>query len=91
MCPRKFTLRKLKWMADGKREHDYDVAISTITYLGDSFAGEFKPGSANPIRNQRTEELIRSSGRDSGKEGFMVLGMMLERMVKEAEANGESI
>jgi len=47
-------------MADGKREHEYDVAISLACYVNNSLSGTFKPDSANPVRNQQREAVPAS-------------------------------
>lgn len=63
MNPRPYTLRRLKWMADGKREHSYDVAIAQTLYIRTIWNGQrFDPFHANPyspgvvIEDTRSDE-----------------------------------
>lgn len=38
-------------MADGKRGHDYEVAIDQVCMLAESFNGNFNPARWNPYKN----------------------------------------
>lgn len=82
MNPRPYTLRTLKVMADGKREHEYDVAINLAIWVNQSLFGSFKPGNANPVRKQFTERLIQEQAdKTKGKEAFALLGVGLKLLV----------
>jgi hypothetical protein len=39
-------------MADARREHEYDVALATIGYLGAAWSGRLRPSEANPYRDR---------------------------------------
>ena len=73
-------------MADGKREHEYDTMISVACWVGQVFDNKFVPGSANPVRNQNTEDLIRSND-PRGSDGFALLGSALKLMVDGNASN----
>lgn len=49
------TLRKLKWMADGRREQEYDIAFATAAYAGAAVWGKLKADAKNPYRDQGPE------------------------------------
>lgn len=95
------TLRKLKWMADAKREHEYDVAINLAGFVNACLSGKFNPNNANPVRNEHTEALIHAKGDPRGAEAFLALRAGLELVAeswpKEAikkesdDGNGQSI
>jgi hypothetical protein len=72
-------------MADGKREHEYDLMIAVACYIRDVFGDGFKPGSANPIRNEITNDLIESND-PRGTEGFAMLGAALGMMAQSQGA-----
>lgn len=60
-------------MADGRREHDYDVAIATIGYLGKGLNKDLE-GELNPIRavrliQSKTEEMLE----DENQTAWLVL------------------
>lgn len=74
---RPFTLRKLKWMADAKREHEYDIAIQLTLNIGQLFSNKFNPMNANPIRCIDVLE-----NQTDGKEGFALLGAGLKMLVR---------
>lgn len=54
-------------MADAKREHEYNVAISTIDFLGQSFSGTWNPSTSNPWREQfeKTEKQKKEEAREA--------------------------
>lgn len=72
------TLRHLRWMADARREKDYDVALATVAYFGAALGGTLRAEDANPYREvtPKTEE----QKREESKEGFAMLGQMLKQM-----------
>lgn len=45
-------------MADEVREHEYDVAISLISFLSQAFRGQFKPMEANPVRQEKKRRTV---------------------------------
>lgn len=84
--PAPYTLRKLKLLADGKRRHDYDVAISLACYVSAVFSGKFKPDQANPYRNY-VEDLLESKAsmtdeqrKEQHKDMMQNLGMWLAQI-----------
>lgn len=71
-------------MADEKRKLLFDIAINQICWIGDSFAGTFKPASCNPFRLQEVEVLKTEQDRKLESEhGFNVLGNYLKKIAKK--------
>lgn len=64
-------------MADGKREHEYDVAIQLTLNIGQLFSNKFNPVNANPIRHVEVLE-----NQTDGKEGFALLGAGLKMLTR---------
>lgn len=71
-------------MADGKREHDFNVAIGLTCYIGSLLTGQFDPLSANPygdlIRSSVIEYTDPEQRKEAAKTGVAVLGTALTRM-----------
>lgn len=61
-------------MADGKREHDYDIAIATACFVNRTFmSSNFRPEESNPYRINRVKP--------DTKGGFELMGAALGHMV----------
>jgi hypothetical protein len=54
-------------MADGKREHDYDVAINLAGYVNACLSGKFNPNTANPVRAEVQNALIEANSDPKGR------------------------
>lgn len=68
-------------MADARREHEFDVAIGIIAFLGQSFNGKFRPADANPYRDRGPErEKTPEEKAEESKEGWELLGAALKSM-----------
>jgi hypothetical protein len=65
-------------MADGKREHDYDVAINLAGYVNACLSGKFNPNTANPVRAEVQNALIEANSDPKGAEAFLALRAGLE-------------
>lgn len=74
MNPRPYTCRRLKLLADAKREHQYDMLISHACFISQVLNGKFNPATSNPIANERTRALQNLVGDKKGSEGFALLG-----------------
>lgn len=62
------TLRQLTWMAYGRCELQYDVAIATIQYFGASWNGDSEKSTRNPYRNvdiRKTKKQMKEEERDA--------------------------
>lgn len=81
---RPLTLRKLKWQADAKRRHDFDVAISLTVYISDMIGGQFDPIKSNPYRDETIHTVPQSDKRrkQQANNGIMALGMALKQIAK---------
>lgn len=65
-------------MADARREHEFDVAVGLICFLGQSFAGKFRPLSANPYRRPAADGPKTPAQRKAeSDEGWELLGIGL--------------
>jgi hypothetical protein len=68
-------------MADARREHEFDVAVSTICYLTQAFAGKFRPHAANPFRREAERVLTPREREEESQEGWAILKAGLVGMV----------
>lgn len=74
-------------MADGKREHEFDVAVSLAVYVRKTLFERFNPREANPYRkayipiDNRTEAQKKADT----KEGMAALRMGLSIMVGQRQ------
>lgn len=65
-------------MADARREHEFDVALATVGYLGAAMGGRLNAEDANPYR-EKTPKTPEQKAEES-KEGFALLGDFLKGM-----------
>lgn len=72
-------------MVEGKKRHDYDVAVALVTYANDCVAGKFDPKSANPYRDPLEFDRIkpRKAKENESKEGWMLLKRALGGMARD--------
>jgi hypothetical protein len=83
--PRSFSLRRLKWLAYSRREHDFDVAINLTMFVKQAMYGRFDPRFANPYtpryipEDNRTEEQKKVDTKAGIQEIKMGLQMMVIR------------
>ena len=82
---RKLSLRRLEWMVEGKKRHDYDVAIALVGYANDALAGRFDPKLANPYRDIEEFDRIKpkKAKENESKEGWMLFKRALGQMAKD--------
>lgn len=76
-------------MADGKRQHDYDVAIDQIVMLSQSFGGTFRPLECNPFRHPDGLPLPKKSTKDTpeSQAGWAMLTKALAEIAKSHPKN----
>lgn len=80
--PVSYTLRKLLYMADAKREHNFDVAIHEVKWIMDAFHGRFDPRFANPYRSL---DSIKPTTEEEKQEGWDLLFKCCEWTTKIAK------
>lgn len=68
-------------MYEGKAEYEYDLIIFQTICVDNSFAGEFKPASANPFRRigEKARALMAKRAKED-KEGWALIGRGLKEM-----------
>jgi hypothetical protein len=80
------TLRQLSWMADARREQEFDVALATVGYLGAAMGGSLRAEDANPYREKVPKTAEQK--REESREGFELLGRFLKGMAEDGGARG---